>query len=390
MRQRPTVSIILEFLRLEAASGAALLLATIVALVWANSPAAPLYQWLRHLHAGIRINGIGIDEPLELWINDGLMAVFFLLVGLEIKRELLQGELSSLRAAALPAIAAAGGMLGPAVIYVACNLHNPAALRGWAIPTATDIAFAAGTLSLVASRVPRSLRAFLLALAIFDDLGAILIIATVYADALEVSALALAAVCLFALLVMNRGGVTKLAPYLLVGLALWVCVLESGLHPTLAGVALAFAIPLRVRGADVPPLQRLERALHPVVAWGIVPVFALANAGVDLRDIGLHHLVGGVLVGVALGLLVGKQAGVLAASWLAVRLRIAALPQGATWRGFHGIAVLSGIGFTMSLFFTGLAFGDAPLADPARVGILAGSLLSAALGLALLSVRRRS
>ena len=386
--RRPALSTIRDFLRLEAAAGIALLLATIIALAWANSPLAPWYEWLRHLHAGFHLGGVGIDESLELWVNDGLMAVFFLLVGLEIKRELLEGELSTLRTAALPAIAAAGGMLGPAAIYLAFNSHDPASLRGWAIPTATDIAFAAGTLSLLGSRVPRALRAFLLALAIFDDLGAILIIAVVYAGDLVEPALALAGVCLFTLLVMNRGGVTRLAPYLLVGAILWVCVLESGVHATLAGVALAFAIPLRVRGAAPPPLHRLEQALHPYVAWGIVPLFALFNGGVDLRGLGLQHLAGGVPIGVALGLLFGKQIGVMAASWSAVRLRLAALPQGATWRGFHGIAVLSGIGFTMSLFITTLAFGDTTFGDEARVGILAGSLLSAALGLALLGGKR--
>ncbi len=387
-RRRAAFTAIRDFLQLEAAAGLALLLATIIAMTWANSPAAPLYEGLRHLHAGIHVGGVGIDESLELWINDGLMAIFFLLVGLEIKRELLDGELSSLRRAALPAIAAAGGMLGPAAIYVALNFHDPATLRGWAIPTATDIAFAAGTLSLVAARVPRSLRAFLLALAIFDDLGAIMIIAVFYAHELVIPALALAALCLVALLVLNRAGVTRLAPYVLVGLVLWVCVLESGVHATLAGVALAFAIPLRVRGRADSPLRRLEHVLHPYVAWVIVPLFALANGGVDLRGLGLEHLTGAVPVGVALGLLFGKQAGVMAASWLAVRLRIAALPERATWRGFHGVAVLSGIGFTMSLFITALAFGDSAVGDEARVGILVGSLLSAALGLVLLGGRR--
>jgi NhaA family Na+:H+ antiporter len=383
-RMRSGLSAVRAFLRLEAAAGGALVLAAVIALAWSNSPYADWYAWLRHVHASVRVGEYGIDEPLLLWIDDGLMAVFFLLIGLEIKRELLQGELSSLRKAALPAIAAAGGMLAPALIYVAANHANPQALRGWAIPTATDIAFAAGALSLLGSRVPRSLRTFLLALAIFDDLGAIGIIALVYSGDLNPTALLLAGACILGLIMLNRMGVTRIAPYMLLGIALWVCVLESAVHATLAGVALACTVPLRMTGSGASPLHRLERALHPYVTWGIVPLFALANGGVDLRGMSAADLLGPLSLGVALGLLVGKPAGVMAASWLAVRLRVASLPQGATWRGFHGIAALAGIGFTMSLFIAALAFDSATPGDEARVGILAGSLLSGILGLLLL------
>lgn len=378
-----------DVFRSEAVSGGVLLAATVLALAWANSPFAVWYGWLRTVHASVHVGGAGIDEPLLLWINDGFMAVFFLLIGLEIKREIIAGELSSFRKAVLPAIAAGGGMLGPALIYVACNLGNVAALRGWAIPTATDIAFAVGVLSLLGSRVPRSLRAFLLALAIFDDLGAIGIIAAVYTGDLSETALILAGVCLLVLVILNRCSVARIAPYVLVGVVLWVCVLKSGVHATLAGVALAISVPLQTRGSAISPLLRLERALFPYVTWGIVPLFALANGGVDLSGFGLRQLTGPVAMGAMLGLVVGKQAGVMVASWTAVRLGAAKLPDGAGWRGFHGVAVLAGIGFTMSLFITALAFGSGAPGDEARVGILAGSLISACLGMILLGTCRR-
>jgi NhaA family Na+:H+ antiporter len=383
VRRRPGLSGFLDLLALETAPGIVLLLATLIALGWANSPFAAWYSGLRELHASVRVGALRIDEPLLLWINDGLMAVFFLLVGLEIKRELLEGELSSLRKAILPAIAAAGGMIGPALIYLACNMGDPIAMRGWAIPTATDIAFAAGLLSLLGSRVPRPLRAFLIALAIMDDLGAIAIIAIVYTGGLSQAAVLLAGLCLLVLLLLNRCGVTRLAPYVLAGVALWVCVLKSGVHATLAGVALAAAIPLDVR-SGASPLHRMEQALAPYVTWGIVPLFALANGGVPLRGLSIGDLFGPIPLGTALGLLLGKQAGIMAASWAAVRARIAHLPAGTGWGAFHGVAILAGVGFTMSLFITALAFGADDPGNDARIGVLAGSLISATLGLVLL------
>jgi NhaA family Na+:H+ antiporter len=309
------------------------------------------------------------------------MAVFFLLVGLEIKRELLRGELSTVRQAALPAIAAAGGMAVPALIYVAANLGNPVALKGWAIPSATDIAFAVGVLTLLGPRVPASLKIFLLALAILDDLGAIIIIAAFYTADLHWLSLLLAAAGGAVLLALNLRGVTRLAPYVLAGVFIWVCVLKSGVHATLAGVVVAIAIPLGGKGDEEPSLlEDLEERLHPWVAFGILPLFAFANAGVSLAGLTPGKLLEPVPLGIALGLFLGKPIGIVGTTALAVLARLAARPEGASWAQLAGVGMLGGIGFTMSLFIGMLAFEDAAHAAQLRLGVLAGSLLSAIAG----------
>ncbi|WP_448204078.1 Na+/H+ antiporter NhaA [Azospirillum sp. sgz302134] len=383
-----------DFLENEAAAGVALMIASAVALVWANSAAAPLYEALLALPVTVTAGGVGIDKPLILWINDGLMAIFFLVVGLEIKREVLAGELSNRAKAMLPGIAALGGMAAPALVYVFFNWGDPVTLQGWAIPAATDIAFAVGVLALLGSRVPTSLRIFLLALAIMDDLGAIVIIAAFYSHGIVPMALGFAAIAGLGLFWMNLIGVRSLTPYMLLGLVLWVCVLKSGVHATLAGVALAFTIPLRAdgngaedgheNGHEDSPLHRLEHALHPWVAFLILPVFALANAGVSLTGITPSSLTEPVPLGIALGLFLGKQVGVLLASGLAIRFGLSTLPAGANWAQFYGVSMLTGIGFTMSLFIGTLAFPDPEHAVAVRLGVLAGSIVSALFGYAVL------
>ncbi|ALG70458.1 pH-dependent sodium/proton antiporter [Azospirillum thiophilum] len=383
------------FLKTESASGVVLMIAALLALLWANSPAAPLYDAILAMKVAVTAGGVGLDKPLILWINDGLMAIFFLLVGLEIKREVLDGELSSPAKAMLPGIAALGGMAVPALVYCLFAQAEPGALQGWAIPAATDIAFALGVLALLGNRVPGSLRVFLLALAIMDDLGAIVIIAIFYSHGLVPLALALAAASALGLWLLNRAGVRSLAPYLVLGLVLWVCVLKSGIHATLAGVVLAFAIPLRGaageqreagRAEEEAPLHRLEHALHPWVAFLIMPVFALANAGVPLDGITPASLLEPVPLGIALGLFLGKQAGVFLAVWIAVHVGVVERPARASWSQVYGVAVLTGIGFTMSLFIGTLAFADPQHAVAVRLGVLTGSLASAVVGYALLYV----
>ncbi len=385
-----TLSRVGAFLKTESASGVVLMIAAALALILANSPAAPLYEAALAMPVTMTAGGVGLDKPLILWINDGLMAIFFLLVGLEIKREVLQGELSSRAKAMLPGIAALGGMAAPALVYCAFAQNEPGALQGWAIPAATDIAFAVGVLALLGARVPASLRIFLLALAIMDDLGAIVIIAVFYSHGFVPLALGLAGLAGLGLYLLNRAGVRSLTPYVLLGLVLWVCVLKSGVHATLAGVALAFAIPLRdpVRSApralDEAPLLRLEHALHPWVAFAIMPIFALANAGVPLAGITPASLLAPVPLGIALGLFIGKQVGVYLAVWLAVRSGLARLPAGASWTQLYGVAVLTGIGFTMSLFIGTLAFPDPAHTVAVRLGVLTGSIASALVGYLLL------
>ena len=378
-----------EFLRLEAAGGIVLGVATVLALIASNSGLARVYALFLDLPVELRLGQLQIAKPLLLWINDGLMAMFFLLVGLEIKRELVEGELSSLRQAALPAIAAVGGMAAPALIYVLCNLTDPAALHGWAIPAATDIAFAVGVLSLLGARVPIGLKVFLLALAIFDDLGAIVIIAVFYTANLSVLSLLLAGGVLIVMLALNRLGVTRIAPYALLGIVLWVCVLKSGVHATLAGVAMAFAIPMRAAEGE-SPLQQLEHALHPWVAFLVVPLFGFANAGVSFAGMSASALTEGVTIGIAAGLFVGKQLGVVAAVYASVRLGFARLPEGVGWTALYGAGVLAGIGFTMSLFIGTLAWDTSDYAAPLRIGVLGGSLLSGVVGYAILLFACRS
>jgi len=364
------------FLALEAASGLLLMLAAALALVIANSPLASVYEALLSTKVAVLVDGVGIDKPLLLWINDGLMAIFFLLVGLEIKREVLQGELSTWNKAALPVIAAVGGMAVPAGVYLAFNAEG--APHGWAIPAATDIAFALGVLSLLGPRVPVALKIFLLALAIIDDLGAIVIIAFFYTSNLSVLSLLLAGAAAVALLVVNRMGVRGLAAYLLLAVFLWVCVLKSGVHATLAGVVAAAFIPADRRGSESEsPLVGLEHRLHPWVAYAIMPIFAFANAGVSLEGVSFAALLEPLPLGIALGLFLGKQVGVFAFSFAAVKLGLARLPEEVRWKELYGVALLTGIGFTMSLFIGTLAFNDPDSGVAVRLGVLLGSLASA-------------
>jgi NhaA family Na+:H+ antiporter len=378
-----------EFLRLESAGGLLLMAAAILALTIANSPVAESYTALLDLPLEVRLGTLELAKPLSLWINDGLMAVFFFLVGMELKREVLEGHLSSWREASLPAFAAVGGMLAPASFYAALNWGNAAAMKGWAIPTATDIAFALGVLSLLGKRVPTALKAFLLSVAIFDDLGAIIVIALFYTANLSLASLAVAGGLILVLVLLNRLGVTRIAAYVLVGIPLWVAVLKSGVHATLAGVVLALFIPLRVSGdardADAPesPLRHLEHILHPWVAFGVLPVFAFANAGVPMTGLSIADVANPVPLGIVTGLFVGKQVGILALCWLATRLKLASLPGGVSWRQLYGAALLCGIGFTMSLFIASLATEQG--ADPTgfglqRLGILIGTFLSGTVG----------
>jgi len=376
-------SMIEKFLRLESASGLLLIAAAALALVLDNSPLAWLYDGLLAVPMAVQIGALAISKPLLLWINDGLMAVFFLLVGLEIKREVVKGELSSPAKAALPVLAAVGGMVAPALVFLAINQEAPENLRGWAIPAATDIAFALGILKLAGPRVPISVKIFLTALAIIDDLGAIVIIAAFYTANLAFVSLGLAGIFAIGLFILNRRGVTSFAPYVLLGIALWVCVLKSGVHATLAGVVLAFAIPLRggSGGGDVEsPLERMEHALHPWVAYLVMPVFAFANAGVSLAGVSFRDLLTPLPLGISAGLLFGKQAGVFLMTWLGIATGIAQRPAGASWLQLYGASLLAGVGFTMSLFIGTLAFEGPEQASAVRIGVLSGSLVCGLLG----------
>jgi NhaA family Na+:H+ antiporter len=379
----------LAFFQHEAAGGVVLVAAAAVALIISNSPLEPLYDRLLDTPVGVHAGPLALEKPLLLWINDGLMAVFFFLVGLEMKRELLRGELSTLGQAALPALAAVGGMAVPALIYVALNAGNPVALRGWAIPSATDIAFAVGVLALLGPRIPPSLKVFLLALAILDDLGAILIIALFYTADLHWVSLLLAGLGATLLLALNRRGVTRLAPYLLTGVFIWMCVLKSGVHATLAGVVVAVAIPIGAApgtkaAGEATLIEQLEEALHPWVAFAILPLFAFANAGVSLQGVSLAKLAEPVPLGIALGLFLGKPLGIFGATWLAVAARLAPRLQGASWAQVLGVGMLGGIGFTMSLFIGMLAFTEPAHAAQLRLGVLSGSLASALVGFVVL------
>lgn len=368
------------FFQHEAAGGIVLIVAAALALLLENSPLAWIYDALLDTPVAIQVGALELDKPLLLWINDGLMAIFFFLVGLEIKREIVEGRLSSITTATFPIAAAIGGMLVPALVYVWLNQGDPVALRGWAIPAATDIAFAVGILALLGSRAPTALKVFLLALAIIDDLGAILIIALFYSAELSLPVLAIAGAGTVLLAVLNHRGVSRTAPYLITGLVVWVCVLKSGVHATLAGVIVALFIPLRSADGEESPLKRVEHGLAPWVSFGVMPVFAFANAGVALYGLSFDDLFGGIPLGIALGLFLGKQLGIMAFVWGAVRLRLAKLPDGITWTQVYGVALLAGIGFTMSLFIGTLAFADPEHAAGVRIGVLAGSTASALLG----------
>lgn len=380
-RGRP-ISVIRDFLDNSASGGIVLMVSAALALIVANSPLYGAYASTLHAYVG----GLSVLH----WINDGLMAVFFLMVGLEIKREVLDGQLSSWSRRILPGSAALGGMIGPAVIFLAFNMGPEGHPKGWAIPAATDIAFALGVLSLLGSRVPMSLKIFLTALAIIDDLGAVIIIALFYTSSINGLALAGAAGVVVALVAMNRLGVRKLWPFLLLGAVLWALVLQSGIHATLAGVVLALTIPLRqspTRPDDMEsPLHRLEHAIQPWVTFLIVPVFGFANAGVSFAGSSLASLAEPVPLGVALGLFLGKQLGVFGTAALVIRAGWAELPMYASWRQLYGVSLLCGIGFTMSLFIGLLAFPNEPhLQDLLKIGVLLGSLLSATAGAVLLS-----
>jgi NhaA family Na+:H+ antiporter len=373
----------------EAAPGVLLAIAAVIALIADNSLFAGLYDRLLLAYVSVTVEGVGIEKPLLLWINDGLMAIFFFLVGLEIKREVVLGKLSSLRAASLPAFGAVGGMAVPALIYVALNAATPETLGGWAIPAATDIAFALGALALIGSRAPAGLKIFLLALAVLDDLGAIVVIALFYTANLSLGALGVAAAGFAVLLAMNLLGVKRIGLYIVVGLVIWVAVLKSGVHATLAGVIVAFTLPLRGREGEFKeggsPLEVLEHVLHPWVAFMILPLFAFANAGVPLAGMAFSDLLAPVPLGIAAGLVVGKPVGILGACWIAVRLGWANLPEGVNWLKLYGVAQLAGIGFTMSLFIGTLAFSDPELQAAVRIGVLGGTLVSIVLGMCALA-----
>lgn len=380
-----------EFFRLEAAGGIVLVIAAAIALLVANSPLFPYYDYFLHainFEVGFSTAQGGefhLAKPLLLWINDGLMAVFFFLIGLEIKRELVEGELSSVRSALLPVLAAIGGMAVPALIYWFINMDSPETLRGWAIPSATDIAFALGVLALLGSRAPISLKIFLTAIAIIDDLGAILIIAFFYAAELHPYLLLFCVLPLAGLLILNRLGVVSTIPYLLLGAVLWIAVLKSGVHATIAGVLVALFIPLRThRDPDFSPAKHLEHALHPWVVFAILPIFAFANAGVPFKGMGLDSFLHPVTLGIMLGLFVGKQIGIFGMAWLAVKSGLSPKPADASWLQIYAVSLLCGIGFTMSLFIGGLSFETLEMQASVRLGVLVGSLVSAVLAYILL------
>jgi len=370
------------FFQHEAAGGIVLMAAAAVALTLDNSPLSWLYAKLLSTPVVIQIGALGIDKPLLLWINDGLMAIFFFLIGLEIKREIIEGRISSVQKASLPLIAAVGGMIVPALIYIGLNQGDPEALKGWAIPAATDIAFALGVLALLGSRVPVALKIFLLALAIIDDLGAIIIIALFYTSELSLSVLAIAAVGISILAYLNYRGVLHAAPYLVTGVVIWVCVLKSGVHATLAGVVIALFIPLNAKekAEGHSPLKQIEHGLAPWVVFGVMPIFAFANAGVALHTLSFGDLFNGIPLGIAAGLFFGKQIGIMSFVWVPVKFGISRMPDGVTWLQIYGVSVLAGIGFTMSLFIGTLAFSAPEHAAAVRIGVLAGSIASALLG----------
>lgn len=371
------------FLRLQSSSGILLMLATALAMVFANSFLEPLYHYLLEIPIQIHIAALDINKPLLLWINDGLMTIFFFLVGLELKREFLEGELSNRRNIILPGVGAIGGMVIPALIYLVLNSDDPSTWRGWAVPVATDIAFTLGVLTLLGTRVPISIKVFLTSLAILDDIGAIVIIAVFYTAEISVTALLVAAGCVLVLVFLNNRNWVSHSSYMMVGVVLWIALLKSGVHATLAGVILAAFIPMRSRtDPDVSPLKVLEHDLHTVVAFVILPVFAFANAGINFEGITAEQVFHGVPVGVALGLFLGKQIGIFALCWLSIRFKLASLPTGMSWSGLYGASALCGIGFTMSLFIGSLAFGETgfhAMFDE-RLGIIVGSLLSGVLG----------
>jgi Na+:H+ antiporter, NhaA family len=378
---------IVKFFKMETAGGILLILSALIAIVFANTFLAPYYELLLSTPVEIRVGGLEIAKPMLLWINDGLMVVFFFLVGLELKRELLEGEFSDKRNIILPGVGAIGGMLIPALIYLYFNSNDAIAAKGWAIPAATDIAFALGVLTLLGSRVPSSLKVFLTSLAIFDDIGAILIIAFFYTSKISLTALVVVAICILILTLLNKHNVESKSPYILIGIIMWVATLKSGVHATLAGVILAMFIPIRSKAnPDISPLKSLEHDLHSVVAFFVLPVFAFANAGISFSGVGFEDILHEVPVGIALGLFFGKQVGIFGLCWLFIKLKIARLPTGMSWTGLYGTSALCGIGFTMSLFIGSLAFEETGvnLLFDERLGILLGSFVSGVVGYSIL------
>ncbi len=369
----------------DKASGPLTVAAMILAFAMVNSPLQPLYQLIHHTPVAVRVGSLMVEKPLILWINEGLMVFFFLLVALEIKREILDGHLDSPARVALPAFGALGGMLIPAAVYLLFTWGDATAAQGWAIPSATDTVLAIAALNILGARVPPTVRTFLLALAIFDDLGAIFILAVLFTKTLSVASLVVAAVALLLLVALNRWGVTRTSAYVAVGLVLWAAVLESGIHATVAGFLIGLTIPLRTAGQRPSPLRAAEKGLRPWVALGIVPLFAFFNSGIGLSDVVGGNLSTAVVLGTALALFVGKPLGIVGLGWMSVRLGIAKMPQGARWPQLAGASMLAGIGFTMSLFFAGVAFGTSEaLALSAKLGVLAGSAASAAMGIGFL------
>ncbi len=388
MHKDSNTTFIDNFLKLESAGGILLCIAAIAAILVANSPLDKYYQLLLETPFEIRLANIEVAKPILLWINDGLMAVFFFMIGLELKREIVEGELSDKKNILLPAVGAVGGMLFPALIYYYFNYGNTVALQGWAIPAATDIAFALGVLALLGKRVPISIKIFLTSIAIFDDVGAIIIIALFYTANIDASSLVIVAVCIAILSLLNWRNVSSQSIYLFIGLIMWVATLKSGVHATLAGVVLAMFIPLRAKHPRTySPLKEIEEDLHSVVVFVILPIFAFANAGVDLRSVSIEQAFHDVTAGIALGLFFGKQVGVFFLCWLCIKCKIATLPQGMNWSSLYGVSALCGIGFTMSLFIGALAFEETNvnLLFDERIGIIAGSVLSGIVGYVILN-----
>jgi len=372
-----------KFFKLESASGLILMFAAVLALIFANTPLQSYYTLLLDTPVEIRVGTLQVAKPLLLWINDGLMAVFFFLVGLELKRELIEGELSDKKNIILPGIGAIGGMAIPALIYTYFNAGDATAMKGWAIPAATDIAFALGVLSLLGSRVPVSIKIFLTSLAIFDDIGAILIIAVFYTAKISTTSLVVVAVCIPVLAWLNKRNPESTSLYIMIGVVMWVAMLKSGVHATLTGVILAMFIPMKSKSnKHYSPLKSMEHDLHSVVAFFVLPIFAFANAGISFSGVGSEQILHDVPLGIALGLFIGKQVGVFGFCWLAIKLKLTALPKGMSWGGLYGTSALCGIGFTMSLFIGSLAFEETGvnLMFDDRLGIILGSIVSGFVG----------
>ena len=379
MANHPQGGALLRLIRHEAFAGVLMMLAAALALIFANTSLSGAYYGFLNTKISLLVNDVGLAKPLLLWINDGLMAVFFFLIGLELKREMVEGRLKNPRDVMLPGVAALGGMLAPMAVFLFLTRNNPELSAGWAIPAATDIAFAVGVLALLGKRIPSSLKIFLLTLAILDDMGAILIIALFYGSGVDTGYLAMALVPLAGLIALNLRGTHRIAPFILLGAVMWYLVLKSGIHPTVAGVVTAFTIPIKDRFGK-SPLHSLEHSLHPYVVYFIAPVFALANAGIDLSGISMADVVAPLPLGIAAGLFLGKQIGVFGASFLLVKSGLASLPHGANWMMIWGISMLAGIGFTMSLFIGSLSYQGDAMMNMVRLGVMLGSAVAAIAG----------